>query len=107
EGVPEEPNNGEGGTNVVGSAVRGGVASNGASKGVAGSGNRPKNHPVPLKHLRIYCTDSELGSYRVIGQAEKNVLCSLEIQIVGEVGYEMAPIDFFKIDAGEKQLPKT
>jgi hypothetical protein len=61
-------------------------------KGGSERGPTPSSRQVGLRSVRVYCTDSEIGKYRIMCEPNETQKGFLRIHVVGEVGQEPAPI---------------
>ncbi len=96
---------GEGGGDGGGGATEGGGGED-TTKGGSGKGASPKSRPIGLKNVRVYCSDSAIGRYRIMCEPAETGKGVLLVHVIGEVGEEPAPIrEIWLSGASAPQVP--
>jgi hypothetical protein len=102
EGGTEGPSSeGDGdGNGGDGNGADGTNGQNGSNKATKGDGADHAHKRVPLTNIRIYCTDSATGKYRLLFEPTSGDASYLRVFVIGEVGAEPAPITKFAVNGG-------
>lgn len=58
------------------------------------------NKRVDIANVRIFCTDSSAGQYRLLFEPVSSAVSHLRVFVIGEVGTEIAPVTTYSVNNG-------